>query len=85
MDWPRRFAEYKAALAAHERARGCVDQLRTCLAACTADDTRAAVKEGLAVAERRARLTSRKLAAATEAFAEGRSVLEAIWTAPDDI
>ncbi len=85
MDWRRRFADYKAALAAHERAQGCIDQLQHRLAACTADEERAAIDAGIAVALRRARLTSRTLVAATNAFAQGRSILEAIWGAPDDI
>ena len=85
MDWRRRFADYKAALAGHQRAQGCADALQNRLTACTTEDERAAIEAGIAVAERRARQASRTLAAATDAFAQGRSVLEAVWGAPDDI
>ncbi len=37
------------------------------------------------VALRRLRLTSESLASATDAFTHGRSVVEAIWNAPDDM
>lgn len=85
MDWRRRFAEYKAALAAHGRAQACLDQLQARLAACTRDDERAAINDGVAVARRRARRTNKDLALATDAFTHGRSVPEALWSAPDDI
>lgn len=85
MDWLHRFAEYEAALAAHGRAQGCIDQLQTRLTTCGADDERAAINAGLAVATQRARLTGKALAAATNAFTAERSVLEAVWAAPDDI
>ena len=85
VEWLDRFADYKAALAAHDRAQGCVDQLQIRLAACTRDDERAAINDGVAVAKRRARRTSRRLAVATDAFTQGRSVPEAIWSAPDEI
>ncbi len=85
MDWQQRLAKYQAALATHERAQGCVDQLQTRLEACASDCERAAINGGLALARRRARLTSRKLAGAMEAFTQGRSVLETIWSAPDEI
>ena len=85
MDWRQCFAEYKAALASHQRAQSCADELQSRLATCTADEERPAINAGIAVAERRARLASKTLAAATDAFTQGRSVLEAIWGAPDDI
>lgn len=85
MDWRQRFADYKAALAAHEGTQGCVDQLQSRLMVCTSDEERAAIEAGIAVARRRVCLTSRTLAAATDAFAQGCYVLEAIWNAPDDI
>jgi hypothetical protein len=85
MDWRRRFSDYKAALACHERARRCADELQSRLAACTTGDERVAIRAGIAVANRRTSLAGEKLVAATEAFAQGQSVLEAIWNAPDDI
>lgn len=84
-EWRQRYADYQAAEAAHERARGQVEQLRARLTACMSDCERAALADGLALAGRRARLTGSKLARATEAFTQGRSVLETIWSAPDDI
>jgi hypothetical protein len=85
MDWRLRFGDYKAALAANESAQACVEQLQDRLRTCTADVERTALEAGLAIAQRRARGTANRLAAATEAFTQGRSVLEAIWEAPDDI
>lgn len=84
-DWRQRFADFEAAETAHRRTLACVHQLQARLAACATEDERSAIKAGLAVADRRASFTSRTLAVATNAFAEGRSVLEAIWDAPDDI
>ncbi len=83
--WLDRLADYKAARAAHDRAQACVDQLQGRLAAGASDDERAAISGGLAVAKRRASLTADRLAAATDTFTGGRSVLEAVWTAPDEI
>ena len=85
MDWRRRFADYKAALASHQRAQGCADLLQSRLTACTTDDERAAINAGMAVAERRAQRARASLAAATDAFTQGRSVLETIWNAPDEL
>ena len=85
VQWRRRFADYRAAQAAHDRAWACIDQLQTRLAVCNSDSERAAFNEGIAIAKRRARLASENLAAATDAFTQGRSVVEAIWNAPDDI
>jgi hypothetical protein len=85
VDWRRRFADYQAALAAHQRAQGCVEQLQTRLAACMGEGEIAAIEAGMAVAERRARRASKTLAAATNAFTQGRSVLEAVWDAPDEV
>lgn len=83
--WRQRFSDFEAAEAAHDRAQACVHQLEVRLAASATDGERAALKAGLAVAERRSTLAGRTLAVATNAFTEGRSVLEAIWDAPDDI
>lgn len=85
LDWRRRFAEYEAALYAHVRAQALVDQLQARRAACATDQERSAVDEGLTVAIRRAGLTNRTLVEATNAFTGGLSVLEALWSAPDEI
>ncbi|MGZ3274059.1 MAG: hypothetical protein ACXU8Z_09875 [Caulobacteraceae bacterium] len=85
MEWRQRFAAYKAALAAHERAQVCLEALQSRLAACAAENERAALEEGVAVAKRRLRLTSKVLDQATAAFTQGLSVLEAIWSAPDEV
>lgn len=84
-DWRQRFTDYKAALAAHQRAQACADELQARLKACTTDQERAAVGVGVALAVRRLSLASEDLALTTGAFTRGRSVLEAIWNAPDDI
>ena len=84
-DWRQRFADYKAALACHQRAQSCADELQNRLTACTTDDERSALNDGVMVALRRLRLTSESLASATDAFTHGRSVVEAIWNAPDDM
>ena len=84
-EWLDRFADYRAALAAHDRAQDCIDQLQSRLEACAGDEDRAALEAGLALAKRRAGRTGDRLAAATDAFTGGRPVLEAIWTAPEDI
>jgi hypothetical protein len=83
--WRQRFAAFEAAEAAHHRTQACIHQLEARLAACNTEDEHSAIKAGLAVAGRRASFTSRTLAIATNGFAQGRSVLEAIWDAPDDI
>ena len=84
-DWRQRFTDYKTALASHQRAQGWVDELEGRLTACTTQDERAAIGDGVTLAKRRLRLTGENLASATDAFAQGRSVVEAIWNAPDDI
>jgi hypothetical protein len=84
-DWRQRFADYTAARAAHQRAQACADELQARLSACTTDHESAAVGNGAALAVRRLTLASEQLALATSAFTQGRSVLEAIWNAPDEI
>lgn len=85
MDWRRCFADYQAALVSHERAQGHVDQLQARLSASATEDEKAALRNGIAVARLRLNLTSRTLASAADAFARGASVLDAVWSAPDDV
>ena len=85
MDWRRRFTDYKAARGAYQRAQACLAELEGRLVACAAKDEKTALEEGVAVAKRRLELRNRALDHATAAFTQGRSVLEAIWSAPDDV
>ena len=85
MDWRTCFARYLAALTAHERAQDCLDQLQARLSPYLTGDEHKAIDAGVAVARRRVRLTGETLAAATDTLTQGRSVLEAMWVAPDDV
>ena len=83
-DWRRKLSEYDDACCFERRSRTIVQELEARLRCSTSPEEQEALAAGLALANRRVGLEQRRLAEITWMLTEGRSLVEAMWSVPDD-